>query len=208
MSYPCFYKSLYTQSILTKNRTSPPPTSVSSLTGPNSWARRRVAGRNRVVNVDQNTRVASLVSTRESNRRAWVSTSTVLDLDLGARNVKLRTTGASSAVQSNVLDTEQVLARRQGLGQGESDLRLAAAGKGHLTAGEGGALRVDLEPDGAGAVEGCGSLAGGDLGHVELEGTRVRDGSHGSEADGVAGVDSVGLRSGARGKLVAADLLR
>lgn len=69
-------------------------------------------------------------------------------------------------------------------------------------------MGVHLEPHGAGAVEGCGGLARGDFGHVELEGPGVRDGAYGGEADGVACVDGVGLRSGARGQLVAADLLR
>jgi hypothetical protein len=108
-----------------------------------------------------------------------------------------------------VLDPQQVLAARQGLGQGESDLSFSVVGKRHLAAGEGRALRVDLEPHGAGAVECGGGLAGGHFGHVELEGARVRDGGYGCEADSVTGVDGGCLGgAGAGGELVAADLVR
>ena len=63
----------------------------------------------------------------------------------------------------------------------------------HLTTRKGSALAEDLEPHIAASIPGRSSLALGDLGEVELKGARVRDAGCGCEADGVAGVDGVGL---------------
>jgi hypothetical protein len=38
-----------------------------SLTTPDSWSRRGIASRNWIVDVDQDTRIRSLISTREGN---------------------------------------------------------------------------------------------------------------------------------------------
>jgi hypothetical protein len=179
-----------------------------NLSRPNSRARGSVAGRNRVIDVDQDTRVRRLVRSRERHHWSRSAITTVLNLDLRTRDIKLRTARAASRMQRNVLDPQKILAARQRLGQRERHLRLSAAGKRHLATRKGSTLRVDLEPDGTGAVEGGGGLARGDFGHVELEGARVRDGGYGREADGVTGVDGGGL--GCRGtgrELVAADLL-
>jgi hypothetical protein len=111
-------------------------------------------------------------------------------------------------MQRNVLHAHKILAARCALGDRECYLLLPRASEAHLPAGEGGALAVDFEPDGAAAVEGGSGLARGDFGHVELEGAGVRDGGDGGEADGVACVDRGGHgRSGAGGELIAADLV-
>jgi hypothetical protein len=107
-----------------------------------------------------------------------------------------------------MLYTHKILAAGCALGDLERDLLFAGTREAHLAAGECGALAVHFEPHGAAAVESCGCLAGGDFGHVELEGTRVRDGRYGCEADGIAGVDGCcDGGCGARGELVAADLV-
>jgi hypothetical protein len=190
------------------NLPSSPFSSPHPLTSPDSRARRRIARRHRVVDVDLDTLVRGAVRTRESNRGSRGATSSILDLDLRTRDVELRTAYTTSRVQGNVLDAQKVLARRERLGDREGDFCGAVVGKGHLAAGEGGALGVDLEPDVAGAVECRGSLARWDLGHVELEGARVRDGCHGSESDIVTSIDSVRLGCCAGGELVATNLRR
>lgn len=104
---------------------------------------------------------------------------------------------------------EEILAAGQALGDRHRDLRLPLAGPRQGSRGNGRALLEDLEPHVAAAVEGCGRLAAGYFGHVELEGARVRDGGLRGEAEGGAGGDFVrGLRGGAGGELVAADLVR
>jgi hypothetical protein len=54
---------------------------------------------------------------------------------------------------------------------------------------------VDLEPYVAAAVPGLGGLTAGDLGHVELHGTGVRDGGYRAESYGVTGLCLVSLVS-------------
>lgn len=108
-------------------------------------------------------------------------------------------------MEGDVLRAQQVLARGQGLGEGDGDLCLARGGPADGGRGRDGFLLVDLEPHVAAAVPGLGRLARGHLGHVELHGPGVRDAGHGSEGDGVAGVDGGGLRAGAGREGVAAD---
>lgn len=177
------------------------------LPTPDLGSRRSVRSRNRVVNVDQDSRVGSLVSTREANQRSGVTTAATGNLDLGTADVELGTARRTGRVEGNVLDAEEVLARRQRLGDGDRDLLLAVRGPAELAAVEGRALLVELEPHVAAAVPVGGRLAGGHLGHVELEGAWVRDGGLRGEAEGGAGGDFVGLDALAGVELVAADLV-
>jgi len=73
------------------------------LSTPHSRSRRRVAGRNRVVDVDHDTRVSRLVRAGECDLGSGISVATVLNLDLGTAEVELRTTGRAGRVECNVL---------------------------------------------------------------------------------------------------------
>lgn len=100
------------------------PTTI-HLTRPNSRSWRRIRSRNRIIDVKLNARVARLISTREADQRARSAVATVLDLDLRARDVELRTSTARRTVQADVLNAEQVLACGKGLGECEGDLLFA-----------------------------------------------------------------------------------
>ena len=83
--------------------------------------------------------------------------------------------------------------------------RRTAAGPGDGACAQAGRpVLVDLEPDGALAVESGGGLARGDLGQVEVERAGVLDGGVDREGDGAAGFgrDDLG-RAGANIALVA-----
>ena len=71
-----------------------------------------VACRNRVVDVDQNSRVARLVGTRECHEVGGSLASATRDLNLCTGEVELCASRALSDVQSNVLISHEVLARR------------------------------------------------------------------------------------------------
>lgn len=178
------------------------------LPRPNSRTRRRITCRHRIINIDLNPLIRRTIRARKRHRGPRVPTPPILHLNLRTADIELRPAHTPGRVQRNMLNTHKILARRQGLGNRERDLCRAVVGERHLPAREGRALRVHFEPHGAGAVEGRGGLARGDFGHVELERARVRDGGHGGEADGVAGVDGVGLGCCAGGELVAPDLGR
>lgn len=130
---------------------------------PDTWARVRVARRDRVVDVDKNARVSVLVSTRQRNSRTGSAGATARDGDLRAGNVELRTALAGRGVNGNVLGAQQVVAGRQGLGDRESVLRQLLGGEVDLAGAEGWAQLGDLEP-GSAAV---GRAGLGDFGHVE-----------------------------------------
>lgn len=79
------------------------------LAGERWWARVCVAGRNGVVDVDQDTRVRRLISTRERNQigRRLAAASSYVELCAG--KVELGAACALSGVQTNVLVAHQVL---------------------------------------------------------------------------------------------------
>ena len=125
------------------------------------------------------------------------------------RDVELRTARAAGRVQRNVLDPYEVVAGREARRDRDGHVAEALAGPREPARADVGALREDLEPDGARAVKGRGRLPGGDLGHVELEGARVRDARVGHEADLGARRHAHGLGALVpRGELVAAQLRR
>lgn len=108
-----------------------------------------------------------------------------------------------------MLDADEVVARRQALRDLNGNVAQALAGPREPRGGDVGPLGEDLEPDGARPVEGGGRLAGGHLGHVELQGARVRDAGVGDEADRSARCDAHRLRAlAAGGQLVAPQLRR
>ncbi len=91
-----------------------------------SRPRRRVAGRHRIVDVDQNTRVRGLERAGERDLVLWAEgTGAARDGELGTRNVELGTAGASSRVKTDMLGTQQVVAVCKALGDGHGD-RLGA----------------------------------------------------------------------------------
>lgn len=107
-----------------------------------------------------------------------------------------------------MLDTEEVVAGGEGLGDGDVDLGQALRRPAELAVVERGALAVNLEPDVTLTLEVGGSGSVGSLGHVELEGTRVGDVGVDGETEVVAGLDGQSLGRGVGGVLVAADVLR
>jgi hypothetical protein len=178
------------------------------LTRPHLRARRRVRRRHRVVDVDQDSRVRRLVRARERNQRSRGSIATARNLDLRTADVKLRSARGPRRMQRNVLHAEEILSARQALRDRHSDLSLVLAGPAQSATRDRRALLVDLEPRVSAAVPGGGGLTAGDLGHVELESARVRDGALGGEAEGGSGRDFVGtLGRGSGGELIAADLV-
>ena len=78
--------------------------------------RRRVAGGYGVVNVDDQARVGWLVGAGNGHQVGGKRAGTAADGELGARNVQLGTTNGAGAVKANVLDTQQVVATRDALG--------------------------------------------------------------------------------------------
>jgi hypothetical protein len=158
-----------------RHKESNTPIILTPLTLPDSGTRGLVVCGNGVVDVNEDTRVGSLVGAGEADERRRAAAATVVDLDLGAGDVELGAAGAARAVEGDVLRTEQVLARGQGLGEGDGDLCLAHGGPADGGGGRDGFFLVDLEPHVAAAVPGLGCLAGGDFGHVELHGSGVRD---------------------------------
>ena len=64
------------------------------------------------------------VDTRNRHERARRATATVRDVDLRAADVELGTTVRARDVQRDLLDADEVLAARQGLGEREGEARL------------------------------------------------------------------------------------
>jgi hypothetical protein len=114
---------IYTLESITLTPSIPSPTHY--LAAPDSRAGRRVASRHRVIDVELDARISSLVRTRESNLGTWGAVSTILNLDLRAGDIKLCAPDCRGGVQGDVLDAHQVFARGKGLGEGDGDLLFA-----------------------------------------------------------------------------------
>lgn len=99
-----------------------------ALTRPDGWAGEGVAGGHGVVDVDEQTGVRGLVRAGQGDLGARVAVAATGDGDLTARDVELGAILASSAMQGNVLDAEEVVAVGQGLGDGDVDLAQTCAG--------------------------------------------------------------------------------
>jgi len=153
--------------IQTRHVSSDQPVTSSPL--PNSGARVLVASRDRVVDVNHETRVGSLVPTGQQHRRPRGSRAAARYSDLRARDVELRAARGRGGVDGDVLDAEEVVARRQRFGDREGERVAVHRWEADLPAAEGGAEFGDFEPGGA-AVGGGG---GGDFGHVEGWGWEV-----------------------------------
>ena len=96
------------------------PTNHTS-TLPDSRAGVLVASGDRVVDVDQDTRVSSLVSTGERDGRTRSSRTATSDSDLRARDVELGSASGGGSVDGDILGTEEVVTGRKRLGNGESE---------------------------------------------------------------------------------------
>lgn len=92
------------------------PIILQHLAGEGLRSRVNVAGRDGVVDVDQDARVGGLVSTRERSKIRGRRASTTRHVELSARQVELCASYTSSSVDSDVLVAHQVLARRNALG--------------------------------------------------------------------------------------------
>lgn len=103
-----------------------PPLTTPHLAADGSRARVGIRGRCRPVKLEQNARVGSLVSTGEGHQLAGVEGARAArDGDLGAGEVELGTTDAAGRVESDVLNTEEVLAVGDAAGDLDRDLGLA-----------------------------------------------------------------------------------
>lgn len=144
-----------------------PPHSISTL--PNSGTRILIACRNRIVDIDQNARIRSLISARQRDRRTRRPEAPASNSDLRAGDVELCPASGARGVDGNVLGAQEVVARRQGLRDREGEGRLVLRGEGDLAGAEGWTKLGDFEPRRA-AVGGAGA---GDFGHVEGWGKSV-----------------------------------
>lgn len=170
---------------------------VDAGVGPGDGAGGVVAGRGRVVQVDDDAVLGAVVDARDLDGGAWGAGAGAGDGQLGAADVELGAALLLRAVQGDVLAAHQVVARGEVLGQGEGEVVDAAVDGGGPLQALGGDARggqlVHLEPV---AVALIGSRLAGGLGHVHGQGTRVAEVAVDGEADRVAGGDSLGLGLG------------
>jgi hypothetical protein len=96
------------------------------LTTDRSGAGVGIAGGDRVVKLKQDARVCRRVRAGERDEVARLERPRAPgDGELGARKVELGASNGTGAVQGNVLYTEQVVAIRDALGDGDANLSLA-----------------------------------------------------------------------------------
>jgi hypothetical protein len=190
-----------------------------NLTSEGSRPRVDIAGRNRVVDVDQNSWVASLVGTREGYQVGSRLGAASSDLELGTAKVELRSTGALGDVETNVLVAHEVLS----WGNAGRDLDVVVCGacifvslprsrtcmRRILTQpgqrrSELGLLGVDAEPGSPSGVPLVDILAFGNLGKVGLEGAGMVGVRVDVDLDTRSGCDRHGLVAGV--ELVATDV--
>jgi len=76
----------------------------------------------RVVNVDQNSRVCCRVCARECNQRTWSTTSSAGNSNLSTGDVKLCSTSTLGDMQTNVFNSDEIVATRSSFGNSERDL--------------------------------------------------------------------------------------
>jgi hypothetical protein len=101
--------------ILCTNTTSPLLLlNLSSLTTPHRWTRWLIIARigQILAQIHQYSRIRALIRARKSSKGAWFPTASTRDLYLRASQVKLRFVGLHRHVQSNMLNTEKVIAVR------------------------------------------------------------------------------------------------
>lgn len=188
---------------------------VDARVGPGDGAGGVVAGRGRVVEVDDDAVLGAVVDARDLDGGGRGAGAGSGDGQLGAADVELGAALLLGAVQGDVLAAHQVLARGEVLGQGEGEVVDAAADRGgplQALGGDGrGRQLVHLEPV-SGALVGGGVGALGRLGHVHGQGARVAEVRVDGEADRVARGDLLGLGLGhdvgVQAALVADEVLR
>jgi len=88
-------------------------------------ARILVRCRNGIVDVDLDTRVIGLISTREGDLVRRVSAAAASDSQLSTGEVELGTTWAAGAVQGNMLSAEQIVSGPDTPGDGDRERALA-----------------------------------------------------------------------------------
>lgn len=180
-----------------------PKSTAGPLAGENSRAGNGVGRRGRVVQVKHDAGVVGLVRAGEADAGRYAAAGAAGDVDLGALHVQLGAGVAAGAVQRDQLDPQQVLARRDALGDAEVDLALV---RDQLVdrPRAGGALqavRVDLEPRQARHGGRRGVV---DLGQVRDDGPLVRGADRVVAVGGVEageGVVELGGHGGAGGDL-------
>lgn len=125
-------------------------------TSPDSGSGLDVGSGDGIVDVEHDSGLATSVDTRDRDKRTRCAAATVNNVDLGAADVELGTTEARCAVQSNVLNADEILAAGQGLWDGEHRaIGIGRPGDGGSTVGSSSEL-VDLEPNLPRAVKGGG----------------------------------------------------
>ena len=169
---------------------------VGAGVGPGSRSVHGVRLRGRVVDVDVQTGLSAVIGTGELHGRAGSARATALDVELSAADVELRTANLAGGVETDVLGTEEVLARGELGGQGEGEVLDTGTGVGSPLETLGSDLRggelVDLEPVTVTGVLGGGA---GGLGHVDGLGSRVANLRVDGETDLVTGLDGHGASS-------------
>jgi len=146
------------------------------LSRPNSRTGLSVVRRDRVVDVDEDSRLVTSVDTGDGDERARGSTTAVGDFDLTARDVELRATEGRCDVESNGFHADEVLSGGECFRQGKGHSRDTFGRESDaLSTVRDGRDLVNLEPDiavSSPAIDGVGRL-----GHVHIDDTWVVNGS-------------------------------
>jgi hypothetical protein len=98
---------------------------LSNLPSPRPRPRRRITGRNRIIDIQLDSRIIRLIRSGKANQGPRIPIAPAVDLELPTGNVELGATDPGSAVQSDVLDAEEIFARRERLGECDGYLGFA-----------------------------------------------------------------------------------
>jgi hypothetical protein len=90
------------------------------LPSPHSGARRGV-GRRAAIDVDLDSRICRLIRSREGYQRARITIPTISDTHLSTRDVELCSVCVACLVQSDMLDTKEVITTRGIFRNGHTD---------------------------------------------------------------------------------------
>lgn len=165
--------------------------------GPCDGTRGSVASGHRPVDADLDTRLVSVVGTRELDSGGGGASTAASDLELSTSDVELSASKVAGAMETDVLSAHEVLTSGQVGWQSEGevgDTAVDEAGPLNAVGGESGVGKlVDLEPV---AVSLVFLSSAGSLAHVNGQGTRVAKVGVDLEANLITGCDGVSLSLG------------
>jgi hypothetical protein len=166
-----------------------------------------VACGDRPVDANEQTRIVWAVGAGEAEEVGAGGTRTPGHRDLRAREVELRPTDRAGAVESNVLEADEIFSVRNAARDGHGEAGRVVGGPADARARNTGTFLVNLEPNGTLAVEG--SSRAGCLGKVDVDWARVGKGRVGIKRQARPSRNGQCLgRRGAGAQLVACHLRR